>query len=109
MDRDAVKVYIVNPSSAEAYWNDYKVLNIDLGTARTDEPIADKVVQLIVLDRSTNASLDIKLISTDRDLINIPSDLDVGGSISNAEPFSVYASNAAQSGEYVKLLVLRRV
>ena len=109
MERDAVKVYIVNPSSVGSYWNDYSVLNVDLGTARTDEPIADKVVQLIVLDRSTNASLDIKLISTDKDTINIPSDLDVGGAVSNTEPFSVYATNSAQSGEYVKLLVLRRV
>jgi len=109
MERDSIKVYVENLTQGGAYWNDYSVLNLDLGTARTDKLITDNVVQLIVLDRSSGASLDIKLIDTAHDAINIPSDLDIGTSISNTEPFSVYATNPTLPGEYVKLLVLRRV
>jgi hypothetical protein len=90
------------------YANDYDLLTIDLSTARTDVLIATNVISLYVVDASANATYSIKLFSTDRPALD-QSVLPVGSGIERLERANVYLSNTAQSGAYLKLLILRRV
>jgi len=88
--------------------NGYKVLSLDLGTARTDEKVAENVVGFTILDISSGATASLKLFSTSNDAIVVPDDLGPGDGISYLQGADLYVSNTAQSGATLKLIVLTR-
>ena len=88
--------------------NDYRVITIDLGQARTDELVASNVVSFNVLAVDTGATASMKLFSTSNDAINVPSDLDAGDGIADLDGAELYITNTAQAGKSLKLLVFRR-
>ena len=89
--------------------NGYRVLDIDLGTARTASLVADNVVSLTIADITPGATASIILFAPDNDPIIVPNDLGVGSSITNIEPANLYVSNPAQTGSSLKLIVLTRI
>ncbi len=88
--------------------NDYRLLTIDLSTARTDSLEIDNVISFCIVDVSSGATYSIKLFSTTND----PIDQSIAGKgfcVEGLAKASIYLTNSAQPGYYLKLLVLRRV
>jgi len=90
------------------YANDYDLLTIDLSTARTDVLIATNVIALYVVDASSGATYSIKLFSTTKPALD-QSLLPKGSGLERLNKANVYFTNTAQSGLYVKLLLLKAV
>ncbi len=88
--------------------NDYKLLNIDLGTARTDALIIDNVISFCVADVSAGATYSLKLFSTASDPID-QSIASKGFCVERLALAKIYLTNTAQSGYYLKLLVMRLI
>jgi hypothetical protein len=86
--------------------SDYDFLNIDLSTARTDQLIASSVIAFYILDASSGATYSIKLFSATKPALD-QSVLPKGSGIERLAKANLYLTNTAQSGAYVKILVLK--
>ena len=105
---------MINPATEETlnsfmqkkFMNKHKVLDIDLGTARTDEVIATNCSGFIILSRSANATFQIKLGANSDYLTQ--DDLKDHEGITEFELSDLIITNSAQSGESVKILAFVR-
>jgi hypothetical protein len=88
--------------------NDYKLITLDLSVARSDTLIIDNVISFCVVDVSAGAKYSIKLFDTAHDPLD-QSIASKGFCVERLARASIYITNTAQSGYYLKLLVLRRV
>jgi hypothetical protein len=88
--------------------NAYRLLTLDLGVARTDALIADNVVSFCIADASAGATYSIKLFSATNDPID-QSIASKGFCMERLARANLYLSNVAQSGYYLKLLVMRLI
>ncbi len=87
---------------------DYKLLSIDLGVARTNALIIDNVVSFCVVDVSAGATYSIRLFDTSKDAID-QSVASKGFCMERLAKASLYLTNTAQTGYYLKLLVMRLI
>ncbi len=90
------------------YANDYKLITLDLGIARTDALIVDNVTSFCVVDVSAGATYSIKLFDTTHDPID-QSIASKGFCVERLAKANLYLTNSAQTNYYLKLLVFRRV
>ena len=86
--------------------SDYDLLTIDLSTARTDALIAKNVISFCIVDASSGATYSIKLFDTSKPAID-QSIASKGFCLERLNMANLYITNTAQSGSYVKILVLK--
>ena len=84
---------------------DYDLITLDLGTARTDSLVAQNVIAFCIADASPGSTYSIKLFSTAKTAID-QSIAGKGFCLERLARASIYVTNTAQSGSYLKLLVL---
>ena len=93
-------------SYSKIFASDYDLLTIDLSTARTDTLIAQDVISFCIVDASSGATYSIKLFDTSKPAID-QSIASKGFCLERLNRANLYITNTAQSGLYVKILVLK--
>ncbi len=88
--------------------NDYNLLSLDLGTARTDALIESNVISFCIADATSGATYSIKLFSTAKPAID-QSIAKPGFCLERLNKANLYLTNTAQTGYTLKILVLKRV
>jgi len=85
---------------------DYDLLILDLGLDRRDALVADNVISFCVVEATTGATYEIKLFDPRKSGLG-ESVLKPGTCIEKLKRAKLYLSNVAQSGAYLKILVLK--
>jgi len=87
--------------------NGYKVISLDLGTARSDASVATGVIAILFASHSTGSAYSIKLFSAANDAIS-ETVFQAIGAINNIEEAEVFVTNTAQVGKTLTFVVLTR-
>jgi len=85
---------------------DYDLLIIDLGIYRRNELIADNVISFCIADAPVDVTYEIRLFDPSKPPLT-EKELKVGTCIEKLKRAKLYLSNGAQSGAYLRILVLK--
>jgi len=97
----------VKTHTATVSANDYEKLDVDLGTARTNEVIARNVHGIRILRRTEGATFEIKMIDATKTPLN-QDDLPDGSGLVGFEPTDLLLTNTAQPDRTLTLVVFKR-
>jgi len=84
--------------------NDYKIVTVDLGTARSDSALGLSGISLTIIDKGTG-NFSFKFNDKGKDAITQDDVAD--GSVFEIEFSEIYFTNTAQAGLSVKLYIAR--